>query len=142
MFRQRLGQILGLFSSVAVIMSVFLSFISVDFLGYSIFEMSLFKYNVKAAAVIAVLGLLAFIASYAIKGFLSSLIGIIIFGANFLFAATLTTGNPQIDEGIKMVNGIFGNMIQPGVGFLVAAGGSILLFLAGVLMNKGKAAVV
>ena len=41
MIIRKLGQILGLFSSVAIIFSVFLSYVDLDVIGVSIFSMSL-----------------------------------------------------------------------------------------------------
>ncbi len=135
MIIKKLGQILGLFSSVAIIFSVFLSYVDLDVMGVSIFSMSLFDFNKEGAFVIAVLALLAFISSYASKGLITSLLGIIIFVFSIFLCANDGTGNEKLDQGLQILNSFLGDMTKPGVGFYVAISGAILLFFAGCLMR-------
>lgn len=138
MVLKRIGQIIGLFSSVAIIFSIFLSYVNVGLFGISVFSMSLFDCNRTGAIVIGVLGLLAFITVYANKGILTSVLSLIILVGNIFFCIYISTGDSELDEDVKLINSMFGDVFEPGIGFLIILLGSILLFLAGVMINKGK----
>lgn len=134
----KIGQMLGLFTSVFIVFSVFLSYISLDIYEYSIFSMSLFEYNRTAAIVIIALAALSFIMAYAQKGFLVSLFGIIIFVVNIFFFNNINTGMKKLDETMYVIKSIFGEIFTPGFGFIFISGGSIVLFFSGLLLNKEK----
>lgn len=136
MILKKLGQIIGLFSSVSIVFSIFLSYVSVEVMGFSIFSMSLLEYNKKGAIVIAALAFMGFFSVYAYKGTITSVIAIIIFVANIFFCINMSTGIAELDEGMKMVKSLVGDFFSPGVGFLVAAGGSLLLFFSGLMISK------
>ena len=138
MIIKKLGQVIGLFASVAIIFSVFLSYFDVDVMGFSIFSMNLIQYSKKGAIILAAFGLLAFISSYACKGFTTGLLGIIIFVFNIFVCIKTSTGDAELEQAYKMVRSFLGDIIRPGIGFLVAAGGSLLLLLAGALIRKGS----
>lgn len=134
----KLWQILGLFTSVFIVFSVFLSYISLDVLEYSIFSWSLFELNKKVAIAIIVLAALAFLFAYAQKGFLVSLLGIIIFVVNIYIFNNLSTGIEKLDEVVYMLESFLGEIFTPGFGFIFVAAGSVVLFFSGVLLNKEK----
>ena len=137
-FLNKLGRIFGLFVSVFIITAVFLSYLSIDIMSYSVFSMSLFEINRIGAIIIIVLAMLSFIASYNSKGFLISFLGIIILAANVYFACHISFGNEQIDSIVNQLTSILGDFFTPGIGFIVISVSSIVLFLSGLMINKEK----
>ena len=137
-FLNKLGRIFGLFVSVFIITAVFLSYLSIDIMSYSVFSMSLFEINRIGAIVIIILAIFSFIASYNNKGFLVSFLGIIILAANVYFACHISFGNEQIDSIVNQLTSILGDFFTPGIGFIVISVGSIVLFLSGLMINKEK----
>ncbi|SNU08148.1 hypothetical protein SAMN06297422_11585 [Lachnospiraceae bacterium] len=133
-----LGRILGLFVSVFIITAVFLSYLSIDIMSFSVFSMSLFDINKKGAIIIIALAMLGFIASYNNKRFLVSFLGIVILAANIYFACHIRYGNEQVDSIINQLTSTLGDLFTPGIGFIVISVGSIVLILSGLMINKEK----
>lgn len=133
---KRLGQILGVISSVAIFVSVFLSFESVGYDSFSLFSMNMIQYNEKGALVMLGIAVLGFLSALKKNGFLTGIFGILALVAMVFFCTRINTGFADLDNSYNLLNSYFGEIFRPGIGFLVAIAGFILLFLAGVLMNK------
>lgn len=133
---KKLGKIIGLFSSVAIIFSIFLSYIDLKAGELSLFSMSLIELNKYGAIILAALAFAGFIFAYANKGILTSLIGILIFVGNIFLFNNMSTGIEELDQLTGLLSELFGDLFTPGIGFIVATLGSLLLFLSGVLINK------
>ena len=138
---RKLGRILGFIASVAAFISVFLSYKNMGFEGYSIFEMSLPQYNEKGALTILALAFIAFLLVYNYKGLLTSAMAIVILVADIFFVIHSSTGTANGADGANILEYVAEDVFTPGVGFISIIVCSIILFIAGVLINKGNEAV-
>ena len=138
MFIKKCGKFIGLFSAIAVLFSIFLSFQNIGYMGYSVFSMSLVDFNIRGAIAIAVLAFLAFICVYAEKGILTGILSIFILVGMVFFCTNINTGSSAFDQKYQILNTYVGEFFNPGIGFFVALIGAILLFLSGIMINKGN----
>lgn len=133
---KKLGQILGVLSSVAIFVSVFLSFESIGYDRFSFFSMNMIQYNEKGALLILGLAVVGFLSSIRMNGFWTGISGIVALVGIVFICTKISTGYTDFDNKYNALSTYFGEVFRPGIGFIVAIVGSILLFLAGALMNK------
>lgn len=133
---KKLGQILGIISSIAIFVSVFLTFESVGYDSFSLFSMNMIQYNEKGALLILGVAIFGFLSSIKKNGFLTGVFGIVALVGVIYVCTKINTGYTDFDNRYNALNSYFGDVFRPGIGFIVAIVGSILLFLSGVLMNK------
>lgn len=133
---KKLGQILGIISSIAIFVSVFLTFESVGYDSFSLFSMNMIQYNEKGALLILGVAIFGFLSSIKKNGFLTGVFGIVALVGVIYVCTKINTGYTDYDNRYNALNSYFGDVFRPGIGFIVAIVGSILLFLSGVLMNK------
>ena len=98
--------------------------------------MSLFEYNRIGSIVIIVLAILCIVAVYFNRGFLLSLLSIVILVMDFYTASTLNTGSNEMDNVMNKISFLFGDVFSPQVGFLLIILGVVLLFFSGIMIKK------
>ena len=136
MILRKIGQFIGLFASVAVLLSAFLAYVDTSVMGVSVFSMSLFQYDKRAAIIIVLLSLCAFTSAYFEKGALTIFLSLTLLVGNLFFYSKLASGDSLGDE-VKIILSFLGEL-DPGIGFLMAMIGTIVLFFAGILMQSGR----
>ncbi len=131
-----LGRIFGFIASIVVMISVFITTIEIKTLDISLYSMSLFEYNRIGSIVIIVLAILCIVAVYFNRGFLLSLLSIVILVMDFYTASTLNTGSNEMDNVMNKISFLFGDVFSPQVGFLLIILGVVLLFFSGIMIKK------
>ena len=131
-----LGRIFGFIASIVVMISVFITTIEIKTLDISLYSMSLFEYNRIGSIVIIVLAILCIVAVYFNRGFLLSLLSIVILDMDFYTASTLNTGSNEMDNVMNKISFLFGDVFSPQVGFLLIILGVVLLFFSGIMIKK------
>ena len=133
-----LGRVLGFIASIIIMISVFVTTIEIKFLKISLYSMSLYEYNRVGSVVIIILALLCAVAVYFNRGFLASILSIIILVMDFYTASTLNTGSSEIDNTMNKISFLFGNIFSPEAGFILIVLGAVVLFFSGIMIRKSR----
>lgn len=130
-----LGRILCGIFSVIIMISVFITTVNMKFLNIELNSMSLFEYNRTGSVALILLAAFCLVFSYFNRGFIVSLLSIVILVLVFYTATTLNTGSNEMDTMINKISFVFGDVFSPQAGFLLIIICSVLLFLVGLLIR-------
>ena len=132
------GRILSFITSIFIMVSVFITTINIKVLNISIYSMDLFEYNRVGSVIIIGLAVICLLCSYFNKGLVISVLSIVILVMDFYTASTLNTGSSAVDTTMNKIGFLFGDIFFPEAGFILVIIGSIILFFAGIMINKSK----
>ena len=133
-----IGRILGGVTAVFIMVSLFLTNIEIKVFNIAMYSMSMFEYNRLGSMIILGFAILGLGAAYFNRGFLMSLVSIVIIVADFYTASSMNTGSSEMDTLMNKVTFLFGDVFSPDVGFVFIVLGSIVMFFLGVMIKKTK----